>query len=202
MPSVDDVIEVVLEQSYFDQQVINVHQFVITDVSGAGTLQDVAEEFRDGIIPSIADEQVSALEYVEIRVNNITDGLEFYILPVSIFGTDTGESLPSFNAVSVKLFRPTKLTRNGYRRMAGVNGDFVDENNVNSTYRMAIALAFDFLISDTVCGTPTDTVTIQGAIVGRLANGDYDLTRVQQPSVLQVQELVTTQRSRKVGVGR
>ena len=51
MPSIGDVIEVVLEQSYFDQQVINVHQFVITDITGDGDLEDIAEEFRDGIIP-------------------------------------------------------------------------------------------------------------------------------------------------------
>ena len=67
MPSIGDVIEVVLEQSYFDQQVINVHQFVITDITGDGDLEDIAEEFRDGIIPSIADQQVVDLEYVEIR---------------------------------------------------------------------------------------------------------------------------------------
>ena len=202
MPSVGNYIEVIVYQQQLNQQIINVHQYEITNIAGAGDLNTLVANYFNDVLAPLAALQSDTLEYIQLDCNNLSVPTEFAQLPISEFGTDMSEAMPTYTAASCKIFRPTKLTRNGYRRIGGLVVGQVDESSMTTAARAAIATAMAHLISDTVVGDGTDDVTIQGVIIGRNSDGSYDLSRVQTPSVLQIQEFVTTQRSRKVGVGR
>lgn len=197
MPSVGDILRINGCQSLFGQQVCNVFYYVVGTWTGNSSLQDVADKFKDEVINRIKTVQSNALTWEAIKIDNITDGVEFYEEGIDIQGDGAGSPpLPSYVALGVKMGRKTKLTRNGSKRIAGLKEDDVQDNeHVLSVGEQAnITLAVSAQLED---AQPAVNFGLEPVIVGRNSDGTYDLNRVNGISSVQLSSFITTQNSRK-----
>lgn len=142
-------------------------------------------------------------ELQSVLYENLTNGLEFaeYVDPT--VGGQSGQSMPSFVAIKVRLNRNTKLTRNGAKRIAGIPEARVADNlqslAANSISNIEAFYGGSVFFNDVA--NPPDQYTMGTVIVGRTLNAqgvyELDLTRVNDVSSAAVDPFVTTQNTRK-----
>lgn len=202
MPSVLDVFEVILEGELLGQQIINVRQFRVEQVVNDGGFEQVLDYFEDTILPLVKVVQTTEFEWSNITINNLTDPDEFAVRAISVVGTDTGGALPPHSSISIKMQRGSKITRNGYLRHAGVTESMQTDGLANPLTITNYEAAYVWLLGTLSAIDGSDTIDFVNVIVGRNTDGSYDLDRVQIPTSIEIQSVLTTQRSRKIGVGR
>jgi len=122
-----DLIRCVDFQSLLGQTVLNVYYFIWTPVlpGSDGYLEDANTSFLDLYMPSITAVQVNTLEHTHREWRNLTNGVDLFdddtVIPGDI---DSGQPLNSFTSLGFMLRRDSLVTRNGYKRFAGlVEGD-------------------------------------------------------------------------------
>lgn len=202
MTQVNDILKVTMCAELFSEQVCNVFFYVVKVWTGNADLSDVANNFISQVINPIRAIQSSSLEYQQVAVENVTDGLEFvevsYVQTGSVGGTP---ALPSYVAATFKLGRTTKITRNGSKRFAGITEADVIDNNTNfltsqtDPIEAALAADLDVVVSSVSEGT------LGPVIVGRDVLGHLDLARINAVSFGLLSQNISSQVSRKAGQG-
>lgn len=199
--NIGDIIQITDIQESFAQEVINVYFYQVGNASGSLPLyEQVAEYFRDNFISQLLPVQTASLKHTQVKVDNVTNGLDFYSLPCNELGTVTGDAGQTFTAYSFKLHRGTKLTRNGFKRIGGVPETYVVGNSiVSSAYTLldTVAAVMEGTLSDSNVGVPY-SFNLFPVIVGRTTTGALDLTRVQPVTQVSYDLRVTSQVSRKI----
>lgn len=165
---------------------------VISLTEAAGYLGDIAAPLYAAITPSVVIGE-------RVIVEDITTGLEFGTQTWSWTGLDAGEALPPYVAYGIRLNRGSKVTRNGYKRIAGVPesaqsaGDLV-QVTIDALEDLGEAL----FVGDVVVTLPDDrTFTFVPIIVGRNSLGQPDLTRTQNVQSITALTKTTSQNTRK-----
>lgn len=140
-------------------------------------------------------------------IDNLTIPLEFGEFIGDDFGSITGDPAPSFVTISVKQLVPTRLTRNGYKRIPFPSDTNTAGNDpqVGTSDRLAIEAFFGAEVEiNYTSGVTSLSAIVQPLVIGRTNVGtpedpDYilDLSKIQFVSGAQVSK-VTSQNTRKV----
>lgn len=130
-----DLIQVVDNQLYLAQQVLNVYYYRITSITPLADpyLPTLADWFEDNVIPAVCDIQADSLTHVSREWRNLTNGTDLYTITDSVPGsqaTPTASNTPSYVSAGFMLQRESLLTRNGYKRFAGIP----EHNITGNTY--------------------------------------------------------------------
>lgn len=192
-----DILAVKFCQKLFGQDVCMVWTITTQAPSGAIDLTWLAQRLRDVFTPILGALQSQAVVNNNIRIDNLTDGIDFTEVPWSGAGWVGGEPMPPFVAYGVKLLRGNKTTRTGSKRIPGVVEAANNWGEVADTFQsvhQAAAAAFGSVhaLSDT-----NGSVNVVPVIVGRKPGG-FDLTRVQPVVGYQAVRRLTTQNTRKI----
>lgn len=131
------ILEVVLEQSFYDQQIINRWNYVSTGtpaavslsfalVSALGAIYDNAGVPvgypLTGFMKTLASIQNNQVQFVQLSVKDVYSDTDFYETPFvqELKGAVTGESLPPFSAWGFYSNRVRQSVRRGQKRIVGV----------------------------------------------------------------------------------
>jgi len=140
-----DLIRGIDRQEYLDEEVLNIYFYRYAPVAPAtNDVYDVlADFFENNLIPAVAATQADLLTHTNINIVNLSNGIDFLDRPITIRGdlaTTSSEALPSYVSIGYMLIRESLVTRNGYKRFAGLPEYVVQGNeySISSTLTDAI----------------------------------------------------------------
>lgn len=198
-----DLIQITDFQRYLGQDVLNVFYYRITSITGLdNTAYEVmADWFEADWVQLVKGLQTPDLVHTSIEIRNMSNGLDFYSLPINVPGIDnTGGAVssPSYVSLGFKLIRESLATRNGYKRIGGLSDANIAGNTFtfpNGTIRAAIEA---FLASDWIEGVVTlaEPVIVKRPIVVPAGTG-YVYASIGAAQYTQL----GTQNTRKAGRG-
>lgn len=109
-----------LFQTYFNEQLLNTFWY-LADTGADDLAGDLALNFDVDVMPDIVAIQNTSVLYTLIRVTPIFGtGIEVNRIPTASAGAVSGDAMPTFMAVSIRLNRTTSELRNGWKRFAGL----------------------------------------------------------------------------------
>jgi hypothetical protein len=154
-----DLIQVVDNQSYLGQQVLNVYYYRITSVTPLldPYMGAMSEWFDANVVAAVRELQVNTLLHVSREWRNLSNGTDLFTETTVIPGdqaTSDATSTPSYVSAGFMLQRESLLTRNGYKRFAGIPEGSISGNTYTegSTFIDAVEAA---LAADIVVGIAT-----------------------------------------------
>ncbi len=211
MAVVGDILKVTLSESYLGQLVQNAFFYRLdalpTLPADTTMLQYVAQRFQAVVVAPLVQVQHNSLFAKLIRVDDLTNGIDFFELAINQQGNLGGEGASSFEALNFILRRSTGVTRNGSKRVGGLPEDVTNANSyVGPTAVLsAIQTAFAAPLVDTdTPPNPFATAVIVGRKKYTTSKGrtayELDLTKIN-PIIGATFTAVSTQRSRKAGKG-
>lgn len=202
-----DVYELVDVQDMAGQEVLNVYFYENNNaLNGGATAADLANAFVEQVLPSIIAIQSDNVTHTEIRVRNLFAPADNHVLAVSEEGVNGTDTMPTFNAIGYRLVQNNGAIRNGAKRIAGVPEEVSTDGVLTGTTYLealdtlgeAMASTLSILLAD----------VFMPVVVGRvLDGGQYRLPESAEEAVLGAiveavfNVLVTSQTSRKIGVG-
>lgn len=204
-----DIIRFTVNQSLGDSIFRNVDYRRYDDIGLAGnTYAEIALAYVNQWKAKVLDlSQSVTLILNDVVLDNVTNGLDFFNQPVVSAGILAGELLPNFVAIPIKQNRETKITRNGSKRVGGLVEAQSLNNQLILTAPQRTGLE-DMFGTDVPVDAPpaANEAALAPVIVGRTLNpvtGQYelDLGRVNNVTSASVGVFVTSQVSRKRGVG-
>ncbi len=132
--STSGIYELVLEQTYLGQKILNVFHYLNTlDMDDLQT--ECGTAFDEDVLDAVADLQVDGLVYDNIRVANLTGtGADIFVTPSIPDGNIAGDDAAGFVAAPFRYNRTTKETRNGAKRFAGVTENVMVDDKFETTY--------------------------------------------------------------------
>lgn len=204
MPAVGNnaVYELVVEMNIAGNQLRNVFYYwsQIDPAPGDGS-DDLNAAFESTIIPlwqPCVSDDVSFTGLNTRRLNNLTD---FNFRTISALGGNVGTNVANFVAATIRLIRQTKETRNGSKRIGGLTEDLVVSNRLETAAEPlfeALGSGFTdilsgggFLFNPVIVGgkRPLGVPAVEADWIYNLIVGH------------EVESLITSQRSRRVGIG-
>jgi len=128
-----DLIQVIDDQSYLGQQILNVYYYRITAISGLfdGYLNDLNTWFEDNVMEAVRFIQNNGVSHNAREWRNLTNGVDLFTdstVFVGQNGTVAERRMPSYVSAGFMLQRESLLTRNGYKRFAGIDDGDVEGN--------------------------------------------------------------------------
>ena len=201
--TIGDVIRLTICQNVAQQEVCNVFAYVVDNVTGNVTLEDVITRFISDVLDELNVIQSAAVLNDSVRAENLTNGIDFFEQDWTGTGDRAGAAVSVFTAMSFRLNRSSKVTRNGFKRFPGISVDY--ENNSNTWVTGDTDIGnLENSLGDTLIvdgDTVSDQATISPIILGRNSDGSPDLSRFQNVASVSFQNTKTTQNSRKIGSG-
>lgn len=98
------------------------------------TATEVAENFRDEVLPEIVPLQHSNQTYGSIEVIDTLDVENFVNLAVSTAGTRSGTSIAGFIVCSFRLIRSSRDLRSGWKRFSGMTEEDISGGSFTASY--------------------------------------------------------------------
>jgi len=209
---VGNILQITLEGLVLAQQSLNVFFYQVSNVptppEGVSIYEYICERF-DVVVAAKQQNLIPAeAQLTNIRVDNLTNGVDFFDYVISRTGVVAGDCAPSFNAYNFILRRTTLVTRNGSKRVGGVPENWTDGN---SFVGLTAALT-DYgaaISSPLVTADATPDPFAVPVIVGR---SEYTTSEGKQAYQLDLTKInpiqsaaftaLSTQRSRKLGRGK
>jgi len=154
-----DLIRITDKQTYLGQQVLNVYFYRVSDTTPliGDYLQTFSDSFQDVVLADVVPLQLAALEHTSLYIENISNGVDILEdttgFPIS-GDVETGSGMPPYVSYGFQLVRESRVTRNGYKRFAGVPETFTS-NGVYDGNPTLIAALEDALGSDFQAGIAT-----------------------------------------------
>lgn len=214
---VGDVYEVVDVQRYLGQTVMNVYHYQQTAafVPLAGTIaQALADAFATTIVPVIAGIQHPSLVHVEVNVKNVFDGTDAGTAVTGNSGSQTGlgDAMPAFTNYAMQFKTDNAGIRPGSKRIAGVAEGATAAGIVEGVRLADAQVVADALAAPIQGGLIITNDIMKPVIVKRVREGVYGSYTYRMPATSAelvvgkitealVNVLITSQTSRKVGVG-
>lgn len=200
---VGDVVSLNVSYTLAGQLCRNIYWYQIATASDEFLGEEIGESFAQWIADNVAIWQTTSVQYERIQVDNWTDGLSFGEYNASgVNGLDSAPTMPSYVAVGYVLLRGSKLTNNGYKRIAGFSEDLTSGNDWNPAagqYSNLVALSDELAEPVDLVGA-AKTGSMIPIIVRRPDSGN--IVTVFQPVIgAQLQNGPTSQVTRKKGRG-
>ena len=203
--SIGDIIRITLCQKLEDQTVCNVFAYVVDVLVGVVLQDDVQLAFRQVVVPDINVIQSTAIDNERVVTENLTNGIDFTDNLVGGQGLQAQPALSTFEAMSFKYNRQTKITRNGFKRFAGVSAALqTDPNNldISNTGVTDLAATLGNVLVVPAQAGGGQTATLTPIILGRNPDGTVNLGRFQRVDDVSPVERITSQVTRKIGRGQ
>lgn len=196
-----DLLQLVDNQSYLGQQVLNVYYYRVTAALGIADpyLNLLNDYWEEHVLAPILAVQVDALTHNSREWRNLSNNTDLFsaneVIPGNVSVSDA-VSMPSFASLGFLLRRESLVTRNGYKRFAGLPDDAVSGNawtgSVPDLTAIELALAADLNIGLLSVAEP---VIVKRPIAAPVASFDYSSIGSAQFRG------IGTQNSRKAGRG-
>lgn len=204
MTQIGDILRVTAKQTLFGENMFNVFFYeVFAGSNGLLVLGAIADEWAAEWKLNIAAALSVEVELVEVKIENMTNGVDFIEFPTSQNGNIAGECSPSFVAYGVQQKRSTKVTRNGSKRFSGVPESQHTDNEVTlgqNEVDKVTAFCSTILTLTDYDGQGNDC-NLDNVIVGRTKNAqgvyELDLSKINRVSSASMNTLITSQTSRK-----
>lgn len=198
-----DLIRITDFQSYLGQQVLNVFYYRIVPVGGiadSGYLE-MLEWFADDVITPVSMFQSDYLRHTNVTLENLTNGVDIRDLTTDIYGDITTADTtvtPSYVSLGFIMQRESRVTRNGYKRFAGVPEISVSGNTYVNPGGTVIADIEEALAKDWVEGI----VTVAEPIIVKRPVSTPPVASYQYASIGSARLVgLGTQNTRKAGRG-
>ena len=136
-----DFLKFTCKSKHLGQEVINVLHYRVQNLNPPYNVIDELTAWYTDYITTIRVLQSTALTHYELRVDNVSNQEDFYVIPANTPGTVAGNDMPSYVAANFTKIVPTKKTRPGSFRLGGVTEGQVDLNTYQPTAANADALA-------------------------------------------------------------
>jgi len=199
--AVTDTYQIVDKQSYLaGMSAINVWHYQQTSLgSGASQCVNLNNAFIAGILPTLVQTQLTLVTHDVLETINLTVPGDFENRPLlATSGTQTGEGMPPYVSWAFTLYRASRLSRNGYKRIVGVPESLVS-NGVAIPAAASYLTAFAALLASPI----TDPVS--GAVFKPVIYRKYATSTGGLPGTFDVAAGVyggvSTQNTRKFGRG-
>lgn len=204
MPNVGDILQITIKHTLLGQNVFNLAFFEV----GVGSdttipLATYADKMRDSYVATVMPILATDLSFQSLEIDNLTDGVSFASNTSSASGGTAGNPLPAFNAMTIKLNRATKITRNGSKRVAGLLEQNTEDGIIILTVAERQQIADWYGESQTYDSNNSGfaDMFLDPVIIGRTLqpNGKYalDLSRVNRVTSATSSNVVSSQVSRK-----
>lgn len=136
--SLGDLIQVVDNQEYLEQQVLNVYYYRITAITGLDDtyLPILNDWFETNVLTPVAALQVDGLLHLSREWKNLSNGVDLFVDGSIVPGAQSvSPSLytPSYVSLGFILRRESLVTRNGYKRIAGISESLISGNTYVGT---------------------------------------------------------------------
>jgi hypothetical protein len=187
-------------QDYLAETVCNIFYYIVAVWTGNVTLEDVLDVVITDLVDEIKVMQSVALVYDHLRIDDLTNKVDFAERGVNIPGIRPGNGLPSYVAMNFTLNRASKLTRPGAKRIAGLVEDDVSGNNWSSGTGMLdpIGAAMADPLAYVSGG---DEFSLLPVVIGRDTTGGYDFSRISYVTSATPKLVLTSQTTRRPGRG-
>jgi len=200
----NDILQITTFASFQQDDVLNVFHYQYNfDGPQNPSLADVATAWGTAFDTAINPALSAALVYDRVKIDNLTDGVEFTEGSFDTSGDLAGETLPAHDTISFKLVRQNKLTRNGRKSFSGIIESF-QTNGILSVPQVNIDDMETFLgqpLELNIASVAPEPVFLNPVIVGRTkdVNGVYqlDLGKINFVQDAIMNPNVRTQRSRQ-----
>jgi|SRR6266853_771027 len=193
-----DIYTILDRQTYKAQQVLNLYCYVCTTfVTATAAALELAWEGT--VLTDCLPIQSNGLQHVGVDVVNLNNPGDFFseVFTTPPTGTVGGDQLAPFYAYTFQYVRPTRLVRNGYKRIGGVPESASTDGEHLSGAIAAAATALAAAMASPL--TTPDGSAFHPAILHRPGPGHPD------PAASQVTVVgfthFGTQNSRKIGRG-
>jgi len=150
-----DLLQLVDNQLYLGQQVLNVFYYRVTAPLGLadGYLSDLNGYWEEHILDEIIQIQSDNLSHVSREWRNLTNGADLFVdgsvVPGALAESDASDT-PSYVSAGFLMHRESLVTRNGYKRFAGITEAQITGNtyvgNMTHIANIEVALAADLNI--------------------------------------------------------
>lgn len=139
-------LRIIDKQLLFEQPVFNVYHYRVVSVTGIedGTLGEVLEFWVDHMMDEIRGIQHPNVLHQTVEIYDLTGGTQFATQVLNLNGTNSAEETecaPSFVCASFMLNRSSLLTRNGWKRYAGIAEGYINGNVTEGFSTSATPLA-------------------------------------------------------------
>lgn len=217
--AVNDVYEVIDVQELYGQQVLNVYfyrQTALVDAAYSSQSEGLAYNFSFLVVPAVCAVQAGDITHTEIRVRNLFDDTDAFNLPISEPGTiqpASSNGASSFSAVGITLASNNAAVKDGAKRIGGLPDGFATDGVLSVSGILTALNSLMTALEDAVDGAggvadpsflPVIVKRIRSGVAGayeyRLPENIGELVYGLVADAL-YSLLVTTQISRKVGVG-
>ena len=202
------LIEVVLNQSFFNQTILNVYQYeVLPPVGEVGAVEIGNAWWANMKAAMRAFAVAGAATFMSVKVRELDNPVgaygEYAIPSAEQPGTRVApaqaEFLPIFNAASLRLVVGSRATRPGHKRIAYLT----ESDNVAGTLQSAFAVlmaAWGVLVSNPITlGAPAALTVLNPIICKKNATGSVISHQPVTGFIVAAQ--ITTQNTRKIGRG-
>lgn len=183
-------------QRHGGQEVSDVYTY--RQIGGGGGAEELVAAYVAQALPEIITVQNNNLTHVQIEAQNIADVLDFFTLPLTppVAGADTGNYFATFAAWGFKKPRNRTDIRNGSFRIAGVTSSLVADGSPTAGALAELNALAESLGTD-LLGDGDDKWQF-----GYMALPSGLMARIFIPTPTLAFTRLTTQNSRKVGVGQ
>ena len=133
-----DLIQVVDNQEYLEQQVLNVYYYRVTSILGLGDgyLTAFNDWFDANVLTPVAALQVDGLQHLSREWKNLSNGVDLFVDGTIVPGAQSvspSSYTPSYVSLGFILRRESLVTRNGYKRIAGISESLISGNTYVGT---------------------------------------------------------------------
>lgn len=198
--AVGDILQITMKTNYLGEQCLNVFFYEMLSFEPLVGYIDILDQFVALYDTAVHPVQLATAVVDTCEVINLTNGVDIANKLYNGAGDVSGNQMPSFTAWGFQLYRTTRITRHGWKRVVGVAEEWTVGNAADGTRLAALGTAASFFGSQvTKTGTLDEDFAMRPVIVGRTLNaGQYELdlgkiNPVQSAAYIRL----TTQNSRK-----
>lgn len=132
--ALNDLYRLIDRQTLLGQEVLNVYYYKQSTAAGSSIM--LMEAFFADVVAPMLPLQSNALTHTRIDVENLTGVVDYVeqVLLGNNIGTNTGEALPPFVCYGIRWNRASRLSRHGYKRIAGVTETTQNGGGLVSTF--------------------------------------------------------------------
>lgn len=199
------LVKLSVEQSLFGQLVINTCHFQVTSVSGTCTPRKMVPALADKWYQAFFNQQTQQLTYNRALLEepgDIDQGIYSYEVGENA-GTRTGDPMPAFCAIGIRLNRATRLTRNGQKRIAGLTEDMAGSGELVATVMTGLQASAESVL-DGIFTIQSNIDTASAALTSVIYGGPIGVApyyKINNVNGFTINPLVTSQVSRRPRAG-
>jgi len=207
--AVGDIAQFSVTGDIMNQTWTNVYTYKVVVWPGSVTGEQAGEAFWDHIKTVyralLPVGWASAFTSVTVRdLSNTAGDYAVYGIPTAeragTRANPSGNILPPFLAVGVRLNVASRVTRPGQKRFAGMYEVDSDGDTVNATFASLVEDIMDVMVGPIVLGAPAATVSLDSIVVKR-SPVDGSVLADQYVTSYTVNNQITSQNTRKIGRG-